>query len=69
MLSNDHPGVLADITRVLAQKQLSILTVVVDRQSDQTVVELQIETKEAQLVKDILSDAGFTVISAVVTNP
>ena len=68
-MDNDHPGVLADITRVLAQKQLSILTVVVDRQSDQTVVELQIETKEAQLVKDILSDAGFTVISAVVTNP
>lgn len=67
-VANDHPGVLADITRVLAQKQLSILTVVVDRQSDQTVVELQIETKEAQLVKDILSDAGFTVISTVVTN-
>lgn len=67
-VANDHAGILADITTILAEKDLSVLTIVVDRQSTQTLVEMQIETKDAAQVKDILTTAGFTVISAVVTN-
>ena len=67
-VEKDHSGILADITKVLAEHSLSILTVVVDRQSNQTIVEIQVETKETKQVKDILTAAGFNVISAVLTN-
>ncbi|MHC5268141.1 CBS and ACT domain-containing protein [Enterococcus sp. LJL98] len=67
-VEKDHPGILAEITKVLAEKELSILTVVVDRQATQTIVEIQVETKETEKVKAILTAAGFAVVSAVLTN-
>lgn len=67
-VEQDHSGILAEITKVLAEKELSILTVVVDRQGTQTIVEIQVESKDTEKVKEILTTAGFDVVSAVLTN-
>ena len=68
LIEQDNPGVLAGITKVLAEKQLSILTIVVNREEVQTIVEIQVESKDPEFVEKTLSDAEYRVISTVLTN-
>ena len=68
LIKEDHPGILAEITKLFANHGLSILTIVVNRVAQGTVVEIQVESKEPTLVKDIITQAGYEVLSAVLTN-
>ncbi|GGI64404.1 CBS domain-containing protein [Enterococcus alcedinis] len=67
-IEKDHHGILADITKVLAENELSILTIVVNRESDQTIVEIQVESKLPEKVAETLVHAGYKVVSSVLTN-
>ena len=65
---DDHKGILADLTRLLADNDFSILTIVVNRKELETIVELQVQTREAQKVQQLLQEAGYQVLEAVLTN-
>lgn len=67
-ITEDHAGILAEIAKLLADNQLSILTIVVNRLPKATFVELQIETQEVEKVRTLLTEAGYLVIGAVLTN-
>ena len=65
---DDHSGVLAEITQLLADHQLSILTIVVNRMALKTIVEIQVESRQVSEIEKIFANAGYTVLSAVLTN-
>jgi acetoin utilization protein AcuB len=65
---DDHSGVLAEITQLLAEHQLSILTIVVNRMALKTIVEIQVESRQVAEIEKIFAQAGYTVLSAVLTN-
>ena len=67
-IEKDDRGILANITKVLAEEGFSILTIVVNRESDKTIVEIQVESKEPKQVESSLTAAGYQVVSSVLTN-
>lgn len=67
-IEKDDRGILANITKVLAQEGFSILTIVVNRESDKTILEIQVESKEPKQVESSLTAAGYQVVSSVLTN-
>lgn len=64
-IPEDHKGILADITKLLADNDFSILTVVVNRKELETVIELQIESRETDQIEKILKEANYDVFEAV----
>ncbi|HLQ40320.1 MAG TPA: CBS domain-containing protein [Tetragenococcus sp.] len=64
-ITEDHPGILANVTQVLAQAKLSISTIVVDHRSDKTMIEIQIVSKEVEKISSVLKEAGYHVSSCV----
>ncbi|GGC86641.1 CBS domain-containing protein [Enterococcus wangshanyuanii] len=64
-IPEDHKGILADITKLLAENDFSILTVVVNRKELETIIELQIESRETAKIEQILKTAGYDVFEAV----
>ncbi|AYW45385.1 CBS domain-containing protein [Tetragenococcus koreensis] len=67
-ITKDHKGILATIAQTLADADFSISTLVVDRQTDKTIIEAQIDSQATEQISQILNDAGYTVISCVLTN-
>ncbi|EOL46477.1 CBS domain-containing protein [Enterococcus caccae] len=61
----DHKGILAEITKLLAENNFSILTVIVNRKELETVVELQIESRETDKIEKILKEANYDVFEAI----
>ncbi|MGK0552428.1 CBS and ACT domain-containing protein [Enterococcus faecalis] len=66
-IPEDHKGILADITKLLADNDFSILTVVVHRKELETIIELQIESRMPDRIKAVLETAGYDVFEAVLT--
>lgn len=64
-LLEDHKGILAHIAQTLADKDFSIATIVVNRMNNQTIVEIQVESQDVTSIKQVLEDAGYTIINAV----
>ncbi|MFK4566722.1 CBS domain-containing protein [Enterococcus sp. UD-01] len=64
-IPEDHKGILADIAKLLADNDFSILTVIVHRKELETIIELQIESRETATIKNILTAAGYDVFEAV----
>lgn len=64
-LIEDHKGILAHIAQTLADKDFSIATIVVNRMNNQTIVEIQVESQDVTSIKQVLEDAGYTIINAV----
>lgn len=64
-IPEDHKGILADITKLLAENDFSILTIVVNRKELETIIELQIESRETQKIEGILKNAGYDIFEAV----
>ena len=58
----DHKGILGDIAKLLAANDYSILTVIVNRKEDETIIELQIESKDIGTIRTILSQAGYDLV-------
>lgn len=67
-IPEDHEGILADITKLLAENDFSILTVVVNRKELETIIELQIESRETTKIEQILKTAGYDVFEAVLVS-
>lgn len=65
----DKKGVLARVTKLLADNELSILTIIANHKKNGTIVEIQLSSKETDRIKEILTNAGYEVIRAVTTNP
>lgn len=68
-IQEDKKGVLAEIAKVLADNDYSILTVIIDHVDGAAIVELQMQAKEPEKIKALLEQAGFEVTEAVLTNP
>ena len=68
-IQEDKKGVLAEIAKVLADNDYSILTVIIDHVEGAAIVELQMQAKEPEKIKTLLEQAGFEVTEAVLTNP
>lgn len=64
-LLEDHKGILAHIAQTLADKDFSIATIVVNRMNNQTIVEIQVESQDVTSIKQVLEDAGYTIINTV----
>jgi acetoin utilization protein AcuB len=67
-IADDHVGILAEITKLLAEHDFSILTIVVNRMELATIVEIQVQTRNVEKVKEVLTNAGYLVTAAVLTN-
>ncbi|MHC5374191.1 CBS domain-containing protein [Enterococcus sp. LJL120] len=67
-ITDDHAGVLAAITSLLAEKNYSIATIVVNPMELSTIIELQIESRSTDELQQVFETAGYTVLSAVLTN-
>ena len=67
-IPEDHQGILADITKLLAASDFSILTVVVNRKELETIIELQVESRETQKIESILIEAGYDVFEATLVS-
>lgn len=67
-IPEDHKGILADITKLLAASDVSILTVVVNRKELETIIELQVESRETQKIEGILIEAGYDVFEATLVS-
>lgn len=65
----DKKGVLASVAKLLADNEYSILNVVVDHQENATILEIHLQSKEADKIKQLLTDNGYDVRRAAVTNP
>lgn len=65
----DKKGVLAAVSKILADHDFSILTVIVDHQAKATRVEIQIASKEVEKIKQLLTDNGYEVVRAAITQP
>ncbi|MBL1226935.1 CBS domain-containing protein [Enterococcus sp. BWR-S5] len=63
-IPEDHKGILAAITQLLAENDYSILTVVVNRKELETIIELQIESREAEKIRQTLTAAGYDILEA-----
>lgn len=66
-IKDDHPGVLADLTSVLAKEQFNIVQIVVYRQPKEVIIVIQIVEKIALKLKDTLETNHYTVISCLET--
>ncbi|MHC5226712.1 CBS domain-containing protein [Enterococcus sp. LJL99] len=58
----DHKGILANIAKLLAENDYSILTVIVNHKETETIIELQIESKDSEKISTILTQAGYDVV-------
>lgn len=64
-ISEDHKGILAAITKLLADNGFSILTVIVNRKELETIVEMQIESRDSQKIEAILKNSGYDVFESI----
>ena len=60
---------LARVAKILADHDFSILTVIVDHQTNATIVEIQLASKETEEIKQLLTDNGYEVLRAAITEP
>ncbi|MHC5217220.1 CBS and ACT domain-containing protein [Enterococcus sp. LJL128] len=61
----DHKGILAAITKLLSDNDFSITNIVVHRKELETILEMQIESRETEKIEKVLKEAGYDVFEAV----
>ena len=64
-IPEDHPGILEDITNILAEAQISINQIAVYRKDQFTQVIIQMDSPDTKAIKEILTTSGYTVSSAI----
>jgi FOG: CBS domain len=67
-IDRNDKGIIAAITKILAENELSISTIVVNRMEAFIIIEIQVESQETEKIKNLLNSAGYTVTNAVLTN-
>lgn len=68
-ISLDRTGVIAELSQILADHQMSISTIVVNHLVDTTIVEFQVISQDVVAIRTLFEAAGYQVVDAVVTNP
>ncbi|MEG0749115.1 MAG: CBS and ACT domain-containing protein [Carnobacterium sp.] len=63
-IPEDHPGILEDITNILAEEKVSINQIAVYRNEDVTQIVLQMDSSNTSEIKEVLTREGYTVSSA-----
>lgn len=66
-IKDDHPGVLADLTKVLAQNLFNIVQIVVYRQEKNVIIVIQVVEKDATKLEKVLTDNKYDVIMCLET--
>ncbi|MFL2100280.1 CBS domain-containing protein [Desemzia sp. FAM 23991] len=64
-IPEDHPGILEDITNILAEANVSINQIAVYRKDSFTQVVIQMDSENTNDIQEILTTSGYTVSSAV----
>lgn len=64
-IPEDHPGILEDVTNILAEADISIDQIAVYRKDSFTQIIIQMDSTETESIKEILTTSGYTVSSAV----
>lgn len=64
-IPEDHPGILEDITNILAEANVSINQIAVYRKEDFTQLIIQTDSENTSGIQEILTTSGYTVRSAV----
>lgn len=64
----DRKGILANIAQLLADNNLSIATIVVNRMDAATIIEIQVESQDVTTIEQVLVAAGYVVLNVVLTN-
>ncbi|OUQ10418.1 hypothetical protein B5E88_06600 [Enterococcus cecorum] len=67
-ITKEHHGILAVIAKELADAQMNIETIVVNRLSKGTFVEIQLATKDVKKVKAVLTSDDYELVDVVLTN-
>lgn len=67
-ITKEHHGILAVIAKELADAQINIETIVVNRLSKGIFVEIQLATKDAEKVKAVLTSDDYELVDVVLTN-
>ena len=67
-ITKEHHGILAVITKELADAQMNIETIVVNRLSKGIFVEIQLATKDTEKVKAVLTSDDYELVDVVLTN-
>lgn len=57
----DHKGILANIAKLLAENDYSILTVIVNHKENETIIEFQIESQDTEKISTILTQANYDI--------
>lgn len=64
-IPEDHPGILEDITNILAEANVSITQIAVYREEAFTQLIIQMDSENTSGIEEILTTSGYTVRSAV----
>lgn len=67
-IPEDHPGILEDITNILAEAKVSINQIAVYRNEAVTQIVLQMDSSNTSEIKEVLMREGYTVSSATSKN-
>lgn len=67
-IAADSKGVLAKLSQLFTDNDINIITVVVNRKPEETIVEFQLSTSDVEAVRNLLIKNNYTVIEATVTN-
>uniref|UniRef100_UPI00240916A1 CBS domain-containing protein n=1 Tax=Atopococcus tabaci TaxID=269774 RepID=UPI00240916A1 len=67
-IPEDHPGILEDITNILAEANVSITHIFVNRKGQFSEITLQVDKESVEEVAELLRYQGYTVLRAQ-TNP
>jgi len=61
--------VVARVAKIVADHDFSILTVIVDHQVNVTILESHLTSKETEEIKQFLTENGYEVLKAIITQP
>lgn len=64
-IPEDHPGILEDVTNILAEANVSINQIAVYRKESFTQIVIQMDSDKTTDIKEILTTSGYTVSSAI----
>lgn len=64
-IPEDHPGILEDITNILAEANVSINQIAVYRKDSFTQIVIQMDSGKTADIEEILTTSGYTVSSAI----
>ncbi len=67
-ITKEHHGILAGIAKELADAQMNIETIVVNRLSKGIFVEIQLATKDVEKLKAVLTSDDYELVDVVLTN-